>query len=362
VATFSANSAQPPVGHEQELTHPVAAREHCPAPAPRDSFIKRALVAGARKLHDTSFAFPALVKAFRALQRAGINLTPNHFYYPVPDLQQLENREWPTYPPPPGSKFDLRRQVELAWELSGNYGNELTFTEEPSEHRYHYNNGYFEAVDAEVAYCMVRQFKPGRVVEIGTGYSTRVIAAAIQRNAERDGIVGKLISVDPYPERFSQNGWHEMVEQVPKAVQDVDLDIFAQLESGDILFIDSSHVVGVGSDVVREYLEVLPRLKRGVVVHIHDIFLPSDYPQDAVLNRLWFWSEQYLLQAFLSFNREFEVLWGSSAMHLAYPWVLKQCFPKWRDSYKRMPEERRRFVPSSDHEHVWPSSFWMRRV
>jgi methyltransferase family protein len=153
-----------------------------------------------------------------------------------------------------------------------------------------------------------------------------------------------------------------MVIQVRKAVQDLDLGFFNTLESGSILFIDSSHVVGVGSDVVREYLEILPRLKPGVIVHVHDIFLPCDYPRDAVLNRLWFWSEQYLLQAFLSFNHQFEVLWASSAMQTHYPSVLDQYFPRWQHSYVNMPASKRRFVPTPDGDHVWPSSFWMRRV
>jgi hypothetical protein len=77
---------------------------------------------------------------------------------------------------------------------------------------------------------------------------------------------------------------------------------------------------------------------------------------------LWFWSEQYLLQAFLTFNQEFDVLWGSSAMQLHCPWVLERCFPHWRHSYRQMPESKRRFVPTMDGDRVWPSSFWMRRV
>jgi predicted O-methyltransferase YrrM len=274
----------------------------------------------------------------------------------------LENREWSSYDAPPGCKFDLNKQVDLAWELSSQYGKECRFPSHEHDHSYHYNNGYFEAVDAEVAYCMVRHFKPSRIIEIGTGYSTRVLSAALKKNAERDDLAGRLISIDPYPERFPANGSHGIVVQIPKTVQDVDVELFSTLESGDILFIDSSHVVGVGSDVVREYLEILPRLKPGVIVHIHDIFLPSDYPRDAVLSRLWFWSEQYLLQAFLTFNSQFEVLWASSALHLKHKSVLEHCFPRWKRSYVLMPEAKRRFVPTSDGDHVWPSSFWMRRI
>ena len=263
---------------------------------------------------------------------------------------------------PSHSKYDLNRQIEFCRELVSQYGAECRFSSTPSENTYHYNNGYFEAVDAEVAYCMVRHCRPARVVGIGTGYSTRVIAAALQKNLERDGFEGRLISVDPNPERFSHNGWQHLVEQIPVAVQDLELEFFDTLESGDVLFIDSSHVVAVGSDVVREYLQILPRLRPGVLVHIHDIFLPSDYPRTAVLENLWFWSEQYLLQAFLSFNSAFEVLWAASAMQIHCAWVLEECFPNWPHSYRQRPKSKQRFVPTLDQDRVWPSSFWMRRI
>jgi hypothetical protein len=173
------------------------------------------------------------------------------------------------------------------------------------------------------------------------------------------------VSIDPNPDRFLRNGREGTVIQIPKAIQDMDLRLINELESGDILFIDSSHIIAVGSDVVCEYLEILPRLKPGVIVQFHDIFLPSDYPRDAALKRLCFWSEQYLLHAFLSFNpfnNDFEVLWASSAMYLRHSNVLEQCPPRWAHSYIQMPKSKRRFVPSMDQDHVWPSSFWIRRV
>jgi hypothetical protein len=184
----------------------------------------------------------------------------------------------------------------------------------------------------------------------------------MQKNVELDAIDGQMISIDPHPEHFARDRWSSHVEQIPTAIQNVQLGFFDSLERNDILFIDSSHVVATGSDVLREYLEILPRLRPGVLIHVHDIFLPSDYPRAAVLDNLWFWSEQYLLQAFLSFNSKFEVLWGSSAMHAQCPWILDECFPSWKHSYRRMPRSKRRFVPTTDGDHVWPSSFWMRRV
>ena len=352
LSTPSSPSA-PSLGHEQTL--PAANLD-----IGRDeNVVRRWVMSCARKMHEFPFFFTGMVKAFRGLQRLGINVTPNHFYWPIPDLAQLEKRKWPIYSVLPHSRFDLNKQRDLGWELSSRYGRECCFPGAAQDGLYHYNNGYFEAVDAEIAYCIVRHFKPSRVIEVGTGYSTRVLTAAMQKNHERDHLETKLVSIDPFPERFSDNG---LVEQIPKAIQDVDLEFFDCLENGDILFIDSSHVVAVGSDVVRLYLQVLPKLKPGVLVHVHDIFLPADYPRDAVLNKLWFWSEQYLLQAFLTFNQEFDVLWGASAMQIHCPWVLERCFPHWRHSYRRMPESKRRFVPTMDGDRVWPSSFWMRRV
>jgi hypothetical protein len=140
------------------------------------------------------------------------------------------------------------------------------------------------------------------------------------------------------------------------------MDLFLSLGKNDILFIDSSHVVSIGGDVVFEYLEVLPRLRNGVVVHAHDIFLPSDYPREPVLKNMCFWSEQYLLQSFLSLNPSFEVLWGSSSMQAFQPGLLEKHFPRWSLSYQGVPEEMRRFVPTPDNQRAWPSSFWMKRV
>jgi hypothetical protein len=126
-------------------------------------------------------------------------------------------------------------------------------------------------------------------------------------------------------------------------VQEVALDEFLKLTDGDFLFIDSSHVVKVGSDVQYQYLEILPSLNPGVVVHVHDVFLPADYPRSAIIDRHRFWNEQYVLQAFLTFNSEFEVLIAASYLHINHPDLLAAAF----DSYNQLT--------------VHPGSFWMRR-
>ena len=227
---------------------------------------------------------------------------------------------------------------------------------------YSRNNGFFETVDAEIAYTLVRHLKPRRIVEVGGGYSSRVMAAALDMNLRRDGVIGELVTIDPFPDRFPKKALSDRVQLIPQTIQKVDLDVFLSLNRGDFLFLDSSHVVGIGSDVVREYLEILPRVSAGVIVHAHDIFIPSDYPREAVLHNLAFWSEQYLLQALLMNNPNYEVLWGSSAMQSRESGALERAFPHWIHSYRTMPKEKRKFLPTRDGDRVWPSSFWMRKI
>src|SRR5438034_9271638 len=136
-----------------------------------------------------------------------------------------------------------------------------------------------------------------------------------------------LICVEPFPSDFLSKGFPGLKSLVIKVVQEIDLDFFSQLQSGDVLFIDSSHTVKIGGDVNYLFLEVLPRLKPGVIVHVHDIFLPFDYPRDWVVDDFRFWAEQYMLQSFLTFNSEFEVLMANSYLNHYHEEELKTVFP-----------------------------------
>jgi hypothetical protein len=258
--------------------------------------------------------------------------------------------------------LNLPRQAEFAASVVANYARECSFgyVPGPRGYEYHYHNGLFECGDAEVAYAMVRHFKPRRVIEIGGGYSSRLIAEALRRNA-LTGCTGELITIEPAPDELLRNGFPGLSMLIADPAQTVDLSLFADLREGDVLFIDSSHVVKTGSDVCYECLQVLPCLRPGVLVHFHDIFLPCEYPRQAVLQRLCFWSEQYLLQAFLAMNEHYEVIWSGSAMQLFLPDVLERAVPNWPDSYRRVPESMRRFLPTLDGNRLWPTSFWIRR-
>ena len=324
---------------------------------------RRPILGLVHKLRENETALSLMRGAFRLLQRAGISVSPNHFYWPVPDFRELEAREWPGEEEPVGLDLGFDRQMSFLQNVAGQYRDEWAADSAPLfTVGYNYGNGYFESVDAEVAYSMVRYMKPRRVVEVGAGYSSRVMAAALEMNLKADGIRGELITIDPFPHRLPQNSLSDRVHLIPQTVQKVELEVFLSLRDGDVLFLDSSHVVGVGSDVVREYLEIVPRLAAGVMIHAHDIFIPGEYPRDAVLHNLAFWSEQYLLQALLMFNPSFEVLWGSSYMQSRADGALEAVFPAWKDSYRNMPKNKRQFLPTRDGRRVWPSSFWMRKM
>jgi|SRR5450432_70912 hypothetical protein len=300
---------------------------------------------------------------FRMFQRLGISITPRHFYWPIPDLNALGTKKWTECSLSDGVDLRLARQMQLLTSGFLAPQSELNFgeLETTCEHEFHFNNGYFERVDAEVAYSVVRQFRPRKIIEIGSGHSTRLMATALRRNQE-EGSPGELIGIEPHPSPVLRRGFPGFTELILKGVQDVPMSLFLTLDAGDILFIDSSHVVSVGSDVVHEILKILPKLKPGVLVHVHDIFIPAEYPEKFVMTNLCFWGEQYMLEAFLSFNRAFEVLWASSAMQFYHREALEQYFPGWVGSFERMSPSMKVFTPTLDGKNVWPCSFWMQKT
>ena len=210
------------------------------------------------------------------------------------------------------------------------------------EFHYYRENASFEAVDAEMLFGLIRLLKPRRMYEVGSGFSTLLAADALRRN-RADGYSCHFIAIDPYPSEALQARLPSDVELWRVPVQEVSLDEFGSLCENDILFIDSSHVCKIGSDVQFLFLEVLPRIPPGVIVHIHDIFMPAEYPKSWVLDWHRFWNEQYLLQTFLSFNSTFEVLWASQWMHIKHPDLLTKAFPPYKSD-------------------VSPASFWFRRT
>src|SRR6266567_4719754 len=302
-----------------------------------------------------------LSSIFQAVQGSlGVSVTPSHFYFPVPRLKSFQSKDWNACRPCAALDFRFEEQIErLQCEVIP-FVSEWTFPENASRdpHQFHFNNGFFERVDAEVAYSLVRNRKPRRIIEVGGGNTTLVLAAALEKNAE-EGYAGEMISIEPHPAPYLRDGLKGLTQLIESPVQRVPVDLFRTLRANDVLFIDSSHVVSMDSDVLYECLRILPELAPGVLVHFHDVFTPLDYPQKFVMTNLCFWGEQYLLEAFLSFNSAFRVVWAASAMQKFHPGLLREAFPGWEGSFERMPEELKVFAPTLDGTNVWPCSFWI---
>ena len=292
----------------------------------------------------------------------GVSILPSHFYFPVPRLKSFTGKDWKACRPSPAVNFRLDDQVHLLRSEILPYAPEWDFPETATgdHHQFHFNNGFFEHVDAEVAYSLVRHRKPRRIVEIGCGYTSLLLSAALRKNAA-EGRSGEHIGIEPYPAPFVKQGVPGMTRLIETPVQEAPFEIFQSLQANDILFIDSSHVVSMDSDVLYECLRILPELAPGVLIHFHDIFAPLDYPEKFVKTNLCFWGEQYLLEAFLSFNAAFKVVWAGSAMQRFHFGALVKGFPRWEDSFLRMPAELKVFVPTLDGRSVWPCSFWIER-
>jgi predicted O-methyltransferase YrrM len=168
------------------------------------------------------------------------------------------------------------------------------------------NNGSFESGDAEFLYQLIRARKPKRIFEVGSGNSTLVVHRAVNMNRkEMADYTCKHVCIEPF-----ENPWLEQLEVtvLRHKIEAVDRALFQELEAGDLLFIDSSHVIRPQGDVLIEYLEILPTLKPGVIVHVHDVFSPRDYPAEWVLQNMWLWNEQYLLEAFLTATRSWKII------------------------------------------------------
>jgi glycosyltransferase involved in cell wall biosynthesis len=284
-------------------------------------------------------------RSFNEWQRHGFNLAPNHYYSAIPDVSSLSDSVLSSTSEMIGLDIGEDRQMTLLDTLTTYKDEYSRFPEGNAEqpHDFYFRNGVFERVDAEVLYAMVRYFKPRHIIEIGAGFSTLISAAACEANRRETGEACEFVAVEPFPNDLFRSPIPGLTRLLKQPLQRTPLEFFDILGENDILFIDSSHILKIGSDVQYEYTEILPRLHPGVIVHVHDIFLPAEYPKQWIRDEHIFWNEQYLLQAFLSFNTSFEVLWAGSFMHRKHPEKLEQSFP----GYQRAI--------------CLPGSFWMRR-
>lgn len=239
------------------------------------------------------------------LMRTGVFPIRDHYYEPLFNSSALTTpldaeRDLPGIDWNVEGQLDLLRQFTFSAELSGIGSQKIDDT------TFHFGNGAFESGDAEFLYNMIRTKKPRRIFEIGSGNSTLIARHAVIRNQHEDPKYQcKHICIEPY-----EMPWLERtgVTVVREKVESMSPTFFDELDRNDLLFIDSSHIIRPQGDVLFEYLTLLPRLKKGVVVHVHDIFSPRDYLAEWVKDEVKLWNEQYLLEAFLTCNSQWKVI------------------------------------------------------
>ena len=244
-----------------------------------------------------------------------------------------------------GIDFDTSAMLCLADSFHERYASEYSVfgkTIHNEDAQFFFGNGVYERIDAEVLHCMIRSYRPKRVIEIGSGFSSLITAAACELN-RAEGHPVEFSLIEPYPNDFIRPTIPGIFQLHRMGVEECPIQMFEELEEGDILFIDSTHVIRSGNDVEYEYFEIIPRLKPGVIIHIHDIFLPFRYPESWIREEHIFWNEQYLVEAMLMHNSSFKVLWAGCHMHTEHPQRLAEAFPGY------------------DPKRVMPGSLWLKR-
>jgi hypothetical protein len=248
-----------------------------------------------------------------------------HFYSPVVDPAELRSQQarlWPAKPEVLGIDFnDVYHERVLGKYFHSFYGDfayPVEFDGNPLA--FYVENDQFSWLDCRALFVLLRAWRPQRFVEVGSGFSTLLVADVNRRFL--DGAM-KILCVEPLPRPALYDPSLGIERLLVSKVQDVGLEPFAALQAGDVLFIDSSHVAKTGSDVNHLCFEVLPRLRKGVRVHFHDIFLPEDYPKPWVLDQNRSWNEQYVVRALLMHSSHFRVLFGSNYAFAAHPDLLR---------------------------------------
>lgn len=266
----------------------------------------------------------AMLGMHEAGSRLGLFVLPKHYYVPLPDLRELRQTRdrWARRSEMPGILIDPDAQQRRLEQIV-----------QPFEAEYRSNAAYASAVsgafgpgfgpiEAQALHGFIRGTKPRRIIEVGSGVSTYCMAEAVALNAA-EGTPATITCVEPYPSAWLQ-GAPVILQQ--SRVEGVDPALFATLEAEDFLFVDSTHAIRVGGDVLHLILEVLPRLRPGVHVHFHDIYFPFDFQRDADRS-IFQWLETAMLHAYLVGNRNMEIVFCLSQLHYDRPDALRRVFP-----------------------------------
>jgi len=276
------------------------------------------------------------------LDRAGLAILRKHYYAPVVTARDIRQpldavRALPGVDLNEAAQFALLEHFRYAAEL------EALPMKKPAVDRFGFENTTYAEGDAEMLYNMIRHFKPRRIVEVGSGQSTLMAREAIAANRREDALYScRVTCVEPY-----EQPWLEGigVDVIRRPIEECPDDLVRSLEANDIFFIDSSHVIRPQGDVLHLYQRLLPQVAAGVLIQVHDVFTPRDYPAKWVIDDRRLWNEQYVMEAFLAFNRSFEVL-------LAVNWLANEHRERLAGACPMLMKK-----PGEQ-----PGAFWMRRI
>lgn len=246
-----------------------------------------------------------------------------HFYSPIVDVRDVYLRRdeiWPDRPVLLGIDFNDASHRAILTEVFPRHVADYDYPDGAAEAEggsgFFTDNPAFSFLDARALFVLLREWRPRRLIEIGGGFST-LLAADVNTRFLSGSV--DITSIEPHPRAFLERPVPGLARLLAERVERIDADLFAQLEGGDVLFIDSSHVAKTGSDVTYLIFEILPRLAPRVKIHFHDVFFPHDYPEDWVLRENRSWNEQYLVRALLMYSSAFRVVFGCSYAFHRYP-------------------------------------------
>lgn len=253
---------------------------------------------------------------------------PGHYASPIPNVNEALNeiRSDNNLTEIPGIDLNVEGQLNLMKKLS-HIVNRIPFKDESDDgHRYYFNNSMLQHTDGSMLYGIINLFNSKQIIEVGSGFSSAIMLDINDMNPESQV---QLTFIEPYPERLNNlidSNDKRSVRIIEKKIQEVDLSIFENLEENDILFLDTSHIVKTGGDVTYWTFNILPRLKKGVIIHIHDIFWPFNYSEDWITIEKCY-TEAYLIRAFLMYNNSFEILFFNSYLKCIHNKAFNESFP-----------------------------------
>lgn len=296
---------------------------------------------------------------YRIGLRFGVHIIPVHYYSPLPNLIELEKTQetWAKKSELTGINIGLTEQIQTLQTLCLPYQQEYLGNKiyhEAVKQGFGQGYGYIEA---QALRGIIRYFQPRKVIEVGSGISTYCILNALENNQKLNQTDFQLNCIEPYPSASLKQ--LSKINLIPQPVQTLELDFFQMLEANDLLFIDSSHTVKTGNDVNYLILEVLPRLKTGVIIHFHDIFFPYDYPRNS-LQTFFPWMETVLLHSFLINNSHIKILFCLSQLHYEKPAILQEIFPDYHPQKDKNGLRHDYYQPfeNPQNEH-FPSSIYL---